>query len=160
MFGKITGLFRGISLLTWIVGLGTLLAGIVGISNIMLVLVRERTQEIGIRRAMGASPLTILSQILSESPHFYRGHLRFRCGRSIISIADSFYARAAQMDQHLPDISWQISFGMGMLALGILVLGSLLAGIIPATRALRIEAVDAIRRRINPETRNKRKKPT
>ena len=63
MFGKITGLFRGISLLTWIVGLGTLLAGIVGISNIMLVLVRERTQEIGIRRAIGASPLTILSQI-------------------------------------------------------------------------------------------------
>ena len=52
---------------------------------------------------------------------------------------------AAQMDQHLPDISWQISFGMGMLALGILVLGSLLAGIIPATRALRIKAVDAIR---------------
>ncbi len=49
------------------------------------------------------------------------------------------------MNQHLPDISWQISFGMGMLALGILVLGSLLAGIIPATRALRIKAVDAIR---------------
>lgn len=147
VFGKIMGLFRGISLLTWIVGLGTLLAGIVGISNIMLVLVRERTQEIGIRRAIGASPLTILSQILSESfiLTFIAGIFGFGAGVGVLSIADSFYARAAQMDQHLPDISWQISFGMGILALGILVLGSLLAGIIPATRALRIKAVDAIR---------------
>ena len=140
-------LFRGLKILTWIVGLGTLLAGIVGISNIMLVLVRERTQEIGIRRAIGASPLTILSQILSESfiLTFIAGIFGFGAGVGVLSIADSFYARAAQMDQHLPDISWQISFGMGMLALGILVLGSLLAGIIPATRALRIKAVDAIR---------------
>ena len=139
--------FGGINLFVWIIGLGTLLAGIVGISNIMLVLVRERTQEIGIRRAIGASPLTILSQILSESfiLTFIAGIFGFGAGVGVLSIADSFYARAAQMDQHLPDISWQISFGMGMLALGILVLGSLLAGIIPATRALRIKAVDAIR---------------
>ena len=139
--------FGGINLFIWIIGLGTLLAGIVGVSNIMLVLVRERTQEIGIRRAIGASPLTILSQILSESfiLTFIAGIFGFGAGVGVLSIADSFYARAAQMDQHLPDISWQISFGMGMLALGILVLGSLLAGIIPATRALRIKAVDAIR---------------
>ena len=144
---KVNSLFWGIGLLTWIVGLGTLLAGIVGVSNIMLVLVKERTQEIGIRRAIGASPLTILSQILSESfiLTFIAGIFGFGAGVGVLSIADSFYARAAQMDQHLPDISWQISFGMGMLALGILVLGSLLAGIIPATRALRIKAVDAIR---------------
>lgn len=51
---KVNSLFWGIGLLTWIVGLGTLLAGIVGVSNIMLVLVKERTQEIGIRRALGA----------------------------------------------------------------------------------------------------------
>ena len=91
--------------------------------------------------------MTILSQILSESfiLTFIAGIFGFGAGVGVLSIADSFYARAAQMDQHLPDISWQISFGMGMLALGILVLGSLLAGIIPATRALRIKAVDAIR---------------
>ena len=123
------------------------LAGAIGVSNIMMVTVKERTAEIGIRRAIGASPLTILSQILSESfiLTFIAGIFGFGAGVGVLSIADSFYARAAQMDQHLPDISWQISFGMGMLALGILVLGSLLAGIIPATRALRIKAVDAIR---------------
>ena len=60
-------LFRGLKILTWIVGLGTLLAGIVGISNIMLVTVRERTQEIGVRRALGAKPRTIISQIMSEA---------------------------------------------------------------------------------------------
>ena len=64
---KFRGVTRGIRLLTWIVGLGTLLAGIVGVSNIMLVTIKERTQEIGIRRAIGAPPGAILSQILSES---------------------------------------------------------------------------------------------
>ncbi|MDE6711238.1 MAG: ABC transporter permease, partial [Alistipes sp.] len=67
IFDKIQGLFRGIALLTWIVGLGTLLAGIVGVSNIMLVTIKERTQEIGIRRAIGAPPSSIMTQILSES---------------------------------------------------------------------------------------------
>jgi len=57
----------GISSLIWIVGLGTLLAGGIGVSNIMLITVRERTREIGIRRALGATPRNIIMQILSES---------------------------------------------------------------------------------------------
>lgn len=60
-------LFLGISILIWIVGLGTLLAGVVGVSNIMMVTVRERTREIGIRRALGAKPKSILMQIMYES---------------------------------------------------------------------------------------------
>ena len=56
-------LFGGLNFLVWIVGLGTLLSGVIGVSNIMLVTVRERTQEIGIRRALGATPFTILKQI-------------------------------------------------------------------------------------------------
>ena len=67
MFLMFKYLFLGIQILTWIVGMGTLLAGVVGISNIMLVSIRERTNEIGIRRALGARPKTILSQIMSES---------------------------------------------------------------------------------------------
>ena len=60
-------LFTGINILVWLVGIGTLLAGIIGVSNIMMVTVRERTREIGVRRAIGAKPFDIISQIMSES---------------------------------------------------------------------------------------------
>lgn len=146
-FKKIQSLFWGISLLTWIVGLGTLLAGIVGVSNIMLVLVKERTQEIGIRRALGAPPRAIISQILSESfiLTFIAGVLGFAAAVGVLSVVDAIYYQAVTVAQDGMEISWQISFGLGMLALGILVAGSLVAGIIPANRALQIKAVDAIR---------------
>ena len=147
LFDKVMGLFRGIALLTWIVGLGTLLAGIVGVSNIMLVLVKERTQEIGIRRALGAPPRAIISQILSESfvLTFIAGVLGLTAAVGLLSVVDSIYYQAVTVAQSGADISWQISFGTGVLALTILVAGSLLAGVIPATRALKIKAVDAIR---------------
>ena len=147
IFDKVMGLFRGIALLTWIVGLGTLLAGIVGVSNIMLVLVKERTQEIGIRRALGAPPTAIISQILSESfiLTFIAGVLGLTAAVGLLSVVDSIYYQAVTVAQDGFEISWMISFGTGITALGILVAGSLLAGIIPATRALRIKAVDAIR---------------
>ena len=147
MFDKVMSLFWGIGLLTWIVGLGTLLAGIVGVSNIMLVLVKERTQEIGIRRALGAPPTAIISQILSESfiLTFIAGVVGLTAAVGVLSVADSIYYQAVTVAQEGAEISWQISFGTGMLALFILVAGSLLAGVIPAYRALSIKAVDAIR---------------
>ena len=67
MFQMINNLFKGVNVLIWLIGLGTLLAGAIGVSNIMMVTVRERTTEIGIRRAIGATPKMILSQIISES---------------------------------------------------------------------------------------------
>ncbi len=67
MFSMVDNLFNGINILVWMVGLGTLLAGAIGVSNIMMVTVKERTTEIGIRRAIGAHPKDILQQILSES---------------------------------------------------------------------------------------------
>ena len=147
MFDKVMGLFRGIAWLTWFVGLGTLLAGIVGVSNIMLVLVKERTQEIGIRRALGAPPRAIISQILSESfvLAFNAGVLGLTAAVGLLSVVDSIYYQAVTVAQDGFEISWMISFGTGIAALAILVAGSLLAGVIPATRALRIKAVDAIR---------------
>ncbi len=147
MFERVTGLFHGLALLTWIVGLGTLLAGIVGVSNIMLVLVKERTQEIGIRRALGAPPRAIIGQILSESfvLTFIAGVLGLTAGVGLLSVADSIYYQAVTVAQEGFEISWQVSFGTAMLSLVILVAGSLLAGIIPSIRALHIKAVDAIR---------------
>ncbi len=147
MFDRVMGLFRGISFLTWIVGLGTLLAGIVGVSNIMLVLVKERTQEIGVRRALGAPPRAIISQILSESfvLTFIAGVLGLAAAVGVLSVADSIYYQMVTVAQEGAEVSWMISFGMGMSALAILVVGSLLAGVIPAFRALKIKAVDAIR---------------
>ena len=147
MFDKVMSLFWGIGLLTWIVGLGTLLAGIVGVSNIMLVLVKERTQEIGIRRALGAPPTAIISQILSESfiLTFIAGILGLTAAVGVLSVVDSVYYQAVTVAQEGFEVSWQISFGTGMLALFILIAGSLLAGVIPAYRALSIKAVDAIR---------------
>ena len=122
MFDKVMSLFWGIGLLTWIVGLGTLLAGIVGVSNIMLVLVKERTQEIGIRRALGAPPTAIISQILSESfiLTFIAGVVGLTAAVGVLSVADSVYYQAVTVAQEGFEVSWQISFGTGMLALFIL----------------------------------------
>ena len=147
MLDKIQGLFRGIALLTWIVGLGTLFAGIVGVSNIMLVTIKERTQEIGIRRAIGAPPAAILSQILSESfvLTFVAGVLGLAAAVGLLSTVDSVYYRMVVLAQEGASITWMVSFGTGIQALFIIVAGSLLAGIIPAFRALKIKAVDAIR---------------
>lgn len=144
---KFRSVTRGVNLLTWIVGLGTLLAGIVGVSNIMLVTIKERTQEIGIRRAIGAPPSAILTQILSESfvLTFIAGTLGLTAAIGVLSAADTVYYQAVVVMQEGADISWQVSFGTALEALAIIVGGSLLAGIIPALRALRIKAVDAIR---------------
>lgn len=142
-FEMVDSLFFGINLLTWVVGLGTLLAGIVGVSNIMLVIVRERTQEIGVRRAIGAKPWAIISQILSESfiLTFVAGIFGLAAGIGTLSVAEKFIAIGFDGEMQ----SMQISFGLGITATLIIIVGSLLAGIIPATRAIKIKAVDAIR---------------
>lgn len=139
---KFNSLFGGINALTWIVGIGTLLAGLVGVSNIMLVIVRERTQEIGVRRALGARPRIIISQIMSESfvLTFVAGIFGLALAVALLSGAESVLTASAGRP-----IRPQISFGTGMLSMTVLILGSLLAGILPASRALRIKPVDAIR---------------
>lgn len=125
------------------VGLGTLLAGIVGVSNIMLVIVRERTQEIGVRRAIGARPKSIIAQILSESFALtsIAGIVGLTAGVALLSVLD----KVINMNVGGDTQPLQITFWMGIGATLIIIAGSLLAGIIPAIRALKIKAVDAIR---------------
>jgi putative ABC transport system permease protein len=131
----------GIAALIWIVGLGTLFAGAIGVSNIMLVTVRERTREIGIRRALGATPRNIIGQILSESIV-----LTLVAGLSGIVIGVGLLRATgivlSQSDQFFKDP--QISFGMAMASLIILIIIGTFAGYLPAQRAMLIKPVEAI----------------
>lgn len=132
----------GISVLIWIVGLGTLFAGAVGVSNIMLVTVRERTREIGIRRAIGATPNNIMGQILSESVilTLLAGTTGLMSGVGILSLVGKILENS---DGFFKDP--QISFTVAVGALAVLVVIGAFAGFLPANRAMKIKAIEAIR---------------
>ena len=132
----------GIGFLIWFVGLGTLFAGAVGVSNIMLVTVRERTKEIGIRRALGATPRSIITQILSESIilTLIAGILGLMLGVGLLSLVGMALSGG---DQFFQDP--QISFTVAISALFILLIIGTLAGFIPANRAMKIKPIEAIR---------------
>lgn len=142
LFSMVDNLFIGISILTWMVGLGTLLAGAIGVSNIMMVTVRERTTEIGIRRAIGAQPKDILQQILSESMV-----LTTIAGMAGISFA-VFVLNILETAANEPgDISihYQVSFGTAIGTCLLLIVLGVLAGLAPAYRAMAIKPIEAIR---------------
>lgn len=139
-FEKVDMLFLGVSLLAGFIGFSTLIAGIIGIGNIMWVIVRERTQEIGIRRALGAKPRDIIVQILSEGMA-----LTFIAGTAGITFA----AIALGITQHMTanEVStpqFQLLPQQALWIMGVfLVLGSL-AGLIPAVKAMRIKPIEAL----------------
>ena len=132
----------GIASLIWIVGLGTLAAGGIGVSNIMLVTVKERTKEIGIKRALGATPRNIISQIMTESVILTSlagvGGMMFGVGiLSVIGIllkdSEGFFKDP------------QISFTVAVAALLIIISIGVFAGYLPARKAMKIKAIEAIR---------------
>lgn len=141
-FSMFNNLFIGIGALIWIVGLGTLLAGAIGVSNIMLVTVRERTKEIGIRRALGATPQNIIGQILTESVVLtvLAGIGGIVLGVGILS---GFGVALSQSEQFFKDP--QIAFSMAVGSLVILMIVGTFAGFIPAQRAMMIKPIEAIR---------------
>ena len=142
MFSMVDSMFRGVNILIWLVGIGTLLAGAIGVSNIMMVTVRERTTEIGIRRAIGATPRSILSQIISESIL-----LTAIAGMSGILFV-VLILQALEMANTTDGIvmaHFQISFWTAVGAVAMLSLLGVLAGLAPAMRAMRIKPVDAMR---------------
>jgi len=132
----------GIAALIWIVGLGTLFAGAIGVSNIMLVTVKERTKEIGIRRALGATPRDIIRQILSESIvlTLIAGVTGLMFGVGLLSVVGMALSHG---DQFFKDP--QISFTVALAALFILLVIGTFAGFIPANRAMNIKPIEAIR---------------
>jgi putative ABC transport system permease protein len=147
-FKKMNVLFLGINVLIWIVGTGTLFAGIVGVSNIMLIIVKERTKEIGIQRAIGAKPSTIISQIITESVFLttIAGYIGLVIGVGLIELL-SFVLQKAQAagNNEAMFTRPEVDFGVAITALTILIFAGAIAGLIPAKRAVSIKPIDALR---------------
>jgi putative ABC transport system permease protein len=141
-YQRFLSLFAGIRLFIWIIGIGTIIAGIVGVSNIMVIVVKERTKEIGIRKAIGATPLSIVVLILLEAIIItgFSGYLGLAAGVGLlellspmVSSPDSFFLN--------PQADFRIAMGATLL----LVVAGALAGFIPARKAAAIRPIEALR---------------
>ncbi|MBZ9631008.1 ABC transporter permease [Salegentibacter sp. LM13S] len=144
-FNKINGLFVALKAVAYFVGILVLLSGIIGISNIMLIVVKERTNEIGIRRALGATPWSIRGQILMESIF-----LTIISGMTGIIFATGIiaginYALSGMDTSEMMFANPSVDLGVVITALMILICSGLLAGLIPAQNAIKIKPVDALR---------------
>lgn len=140
-FEKVEGVFLAVSLLAFFVGAGTLIAGVIGVGNIMWIIVKERTREIGIRRALGARPADIIVQILSEGMV-----LTLVAGLAGVTFATLTLAAIDHLtyDPMLGNAGFQMTFGRGVaIMMTFTVLGTL-AGLIPAIKAMRIKPIEAI----------------
>lgn len=138
LFSLVDNIFRGVDILILLIGLGTLTAGAVGVSNIMMVTVKERTVEIGIRRAIGATPKDILTQIMAESVV-----LTLVSGLSSIVFSVGVLSLVEQISSD--GTRFQIGFGLAVAAALLLTVMGLAAGLAPAMRAMKIRPVDAMR---------------
>jgi putative ABC transport system permease protein len=136
-------LFGGIRALSWFVGVLTLLAGIIGVSNIMLVIVKERTKEIGVRKALGATPYDIVSQILLEALFLsaMAGFIGVIAGVWLMEGVNALLAGSDTGNFKNPGVDFKLVF----FALTILIIGGTFAGLMPAVRAVRISPVEALR---------------
>lgn len=141
-YNKLNGLFNGISILVWIVGIGTLLAGVIGISNIMLIVVKERTKEIGVKRALGAVPAQIIGQIILEAIFLtsISGYFGLVIGIGLLEGLNALIGESGEMFTN-PTVDLKVALE----ALTALVLSGAFAGLIPASKAVAIKPVEALR---------------
>lgn len=141
---RINRLFNGIDVFVWIVGIGTLLAGVIGVSNIMLIIVKERTKEIGIRKSLGATPFSIVALIIQESVFItmLAGYLGLVVGVLLLSGIsygmEEFGIETGMFSN--PEVSMQTAF----VSLFVLVICGALAGLFPASKAARINPIEAL----------------
>lgn len=143
-FNRVESLFGALKFIAYFVGILVLLSGIIGVSNIMLIVIKERTKEIGIRRALGENPWSIRLQILMES--IFLTILSGMVG--IIFGALSIYGINAVLDSVGPVdmfLNPSVSLGVVISALLILVISGLLAGFIPANSAIKVRPIEALR---------------
>ncbi len=142
---NVANLFLAIKIFIWMVGLGTLTAGIVGVSNIMIIIVRERTREIGVRKALGATPASVVGMILQESVFItlIAGYLGLFLGVLLLEgLNQALLASGADMQFFTrPEIDLRVALS----ALGVLVVAGALAGLVPALKAARVKPAEALR---------------
>ncbi len=143
VFGKIMGFSNGLNFLSLIVGIATILAGVIAIGNILLISVKERTKELGVRRALGATPSEVRGQIILESVFLtiIAGFIGIICGAIVLAIINKFTANNDAFPYTNPTVP--IPYVLG--ALGIMIVLGTLIGLIPAQRAVSIKPIDALR---------------
>ncbi len=144
-FNQMMNLFAGINFLTWFVGIFTLIAGVIGVSNIMLIVVKERTKEIGIRRAIGATPFGIVGQIVLESILLttFAGYFGLVAAVGAVEFVATALEKSGSRAEFFKNP--EVDLIMALIALGILILSGALAGLIPGKRAIGVRPVEAIR---------------
>jgi putative ABC transport system permease protein len=138
---RIMDMLGNIRVFIWVIGIGTLIAGIVGVSNIMMIAVKERTKEIGVRKAIGATPWSIISMILQESVLItaVAGYVGLMAGVGLLELARKFMPPSDFFRN--PEVNLQVAIS----AVVLLIFAGALAGFIPALRAARIEPIEALR---------------
>ncbi|WP_208021523.1 ABC transporter permease [Flavicella sediminum] len=141
-FDQMNGFLKGMQFLTWFVGIATLIAGVFAIGNILLITVKERTKEIGIRRALGATPIMIIRQIVLEALtlSLIAGILGIIGGGGVLMLIDQMWGQGE--DAALVNVS--VSIPIVLVAVAILAILGTLVGLIPATRATRIKPIAAL----------------
>ena len=142
-FAKITGFLTGMQFLTWFVGIATLIAGVFAIGNILLITVKERTKEIGIRRAIGATPIEIRRQVVLESVFLttVAGMLGIIFGGFVLFLMDTFLGSGPDPTLINPTVNIPIILFAFLI---LIVLGTLI-GLIPAYMATLVKPIDALR---------------
>ncbi|MEO8703743.1 MAG: ABC transporter permease [Kofleriaceae bacterium] len=143
MFGKFQMFFLVLQVVSWVVGGATLLAGVIGVSNIMLITVKERTKEIGVRKALGATPMSIISMVMKESIV-----LTAIAGLAGVAAGVFLLAGAEALINAMPDSPLgppSVSIATVMKAVAVLVVSGAFAGIMPASHAASIKPIEALR---------------
>jgi len=143
-YDKVQGLFTGIEVFSWIVAIGTIFAGAVGVGNIMLIVVKERTREIGLRKALGATPAAIVSMIIQESLFItaVAGYSGLVVGALLLeSVAKMLKASGGKAGFFGAP---ELQFGTALAALAVLVVSGLLASLMPAAKAAGVNPIVAL----------------
>jgi putative ABC transport system permease protein len=141
-FKRFLNLFASIRLFIWIIGIGTIIAGVVGVSNIMMIVVKERTQEIGIRKALGATPWSIINLILLESVLItsFAGYIGLVMGVGLLELISPVFENSDTFFKN-PEVDITVAIGATL----VMVVSGMLAGFVPARKAASIQPIEALR---------------